>query len=93
MFIFINQISYVYPPGKVSPVVYAVAARVACINVGRCRGFITKPKWYDLFVFLFHKTKNLTNRMDLLKLILALVVIEPLPYWPNGIKIIEITNF
>jgi hypothetical protein len=44
MFIFINQISYVYPPGKVSPVVYAVAARVACINVGRCRGFITKPK-------------------------------------------------
>ena len=41
--------TYVYPPGKVRPVVNAVAARnpaacVAEINVGRCRAFIITPK-------------------------------------------------
>ncbi len=41
--------TYVYPPGKVNPVVNAVPVRnpavcVAGINVGRCRVFIITPK-------------------------------------------------
>ena len=40
--------TYVYPPGSVSPPVNAVAPRAACIMAGRCRVLIITPKLQDV---------------------------------------------
>jgi len=69
------NITYVYPPDKVRPVVNAVVARnpAACeaeINVGRCRAFSITPKSKRICFFLRNFQRMIsTNQMDWLQLV------------------------